>query len=99
MAAWYRAVQAGALSALLELDRLSDWQARATHTTADLSGRTPAKLIAGFLRWPVLSAELAATAATCSRPAARRNLALFADRGLIREVTGQSRYRFWTVQL
>ncbi|HID67372.1 MAG TPA: hypothetical protein EYP31_03730 [Roseibacterium sp.] len=66
---------------------------------ANLSGRTPPRLIGVLLRPPVVSAELVSATLSCSRPAARRNLGLFAKRGLIREVTGQDRYRFWTVQL
>ena len=96
---FYGAVEAGALNALLMLDRLAAWQARAGQRTADLSGRTPLRLIDTLLRLPVLSAGLVAHDVGCSRPAARRNLALFARRGLVREVTGQARYRFWVVQL
>jgi len=47
------------LSALLLLKRLSDWQARSGQTTADLSGRTPFRLIACLARWPLVSAPLA----------------------------------------
>lgn len=98
LAAFYAAARAGALNALSTLDRLADWQAHAALVTGDLSGRTPPLLIGAVLRFPVLSADLAAQSAGCSRPAARRNLALFAQRGLIREVTGQDRYRFWTIR-
>lgn len=96
---FYSAVETGSLQALMELDRLADWQARAVQQTADLSGRTPPRLIGALLRLPVVSADLIAATLPCSRPAARRNLDLFAARGLIREVTGQDRYRFWAVQL
>ena len=81
------------------LDRMAEWQAGAVQKTADLSGRTPPRLIGVLLRLPVVSVELAAATLSCSRPAARRNLDLFVGRGLIREVTGQDRYRFWSVQL
>lgn len=96
LVAFYAAAGAGALRAAMEIDRMTGWRDRALAAIADLSGRTPPRLVAALLRYPVLSAELAADAAGCSRPAARRNLNLFADRGLIREVTGQDRYRFWT---
>ena len=99
LAAFYTAVEAGALKALMDLDRLAQWQTRAVQNTSDLSGRTPPRLIGVLLRLPVVSAELVAATLPCSRPAARRNLDLFAARGLIREVTGQDRYRFWAVQL
>lgn len=96
---FFAAVEAGALRAAMELDSLSAWQNRAEKATSDLSGRTPPLLISALVRYPVVSAELVSEAAECSKPAARRNLATFAERGLIRELTGQERYRFWAAQL
>lgn len=96
LAAFYAAAEAGALRAAMELARMRSWRDRACAATADLSGRTPPLLIGALLRYPALSAELAAQEAGVSRASARRNLNLFADRGLIREITGQDRYRFWT---
>ncbi|MDK3073533.1 helix-turn-helix domain-containing protein [Sedimentitalea sp. JM2-8] len=97
LAQFLAAAEAGALAALRDLARLIDWAARAGAATADLSGKTPPALIDALTRFPVVSAELVAETAGCSRPAARRNLALFTRCGLIREITGQDRYRFWTV--
>lgn len=99
LAAFCAATRAGALNALMEMDRLSAWNLRAQRATADLSGRTPPRAIAAFTRYPIFSAELLADAAGCSRPAARRNLAIFETRGLIQEVTGQERYRFWSARI
>lgn len=96
---FYAAAEAGALRAAMELERLAGWKTRAEAETADLSGRTPPLLIETFIRYPIVSAELLADAVGCSRPAARRNLAIFSDRGLIRELTGQERYRFWAAHL
>ena len=95
LATFLSAVEAGALRAAMELDRLAAWRNKAVQATVGLSGRTPPLLIEALLRYPLLSAELAAEAAECSRPSARRNLTLFHEMGLIREVTGQERYRFW----
>jgi DNA-binding IclR family transcriptional regulator len=47
----------------------------------------------------MVSAALAETATGASRAAVQRNLALLQQRGLIREVTGQGRYRLWTARL
>ncbi|MFV0514793.1 MAG: hypothetical protein ACK5MY_14385 [Jhaorihella sp.] len=96
LAAFYGAVEAGALRAALELGRMSLWRDRARDATAGLSGRTPPLLIGALLRYPAMSAELAAQETGVSRASARRNLNLFSDHGLIREITGQDRYRFWT---
>lgn len=94
---FYRAVEAGALAASLELERLATWRERAHHVIADLSGRTPARLAEGLLKARVVSAEWLASEIGCSTVSVRRNLSLFSQRGLVREVTGQERYRFWTV--
>jgi Fe2+ or Zn2+ uptake regulation protein len=47
----------------------------------------------------MVSAPLAEELSQASRAAVQRNLDLFARRGLIREVTGQGRYRIWTAAL
>ncbi len=94
--AFYAAAEAGALAALMELDRLTAWLVRARAQIRDLSGRTPPMLIDILTRYPVVSAELVARETRCSAMSARRNLNLFTERGLAREVTGQGRYRFWT---
>ncbi|SLN73484.1 HTH DNA binding domain protein [Falsiruegeria litorea R37] len=96
---FYDAIRQGALKANMELERLADWQARAQQATQHLSGRTPAELMGTMMKYPIVSAELVSKDTGCSRPSARRNLNLFADLGLIREVTGQDRYRFWAAQL
>lgn len=100
LAEFYGAAEAGARAALSEMDRLSKWQARAQQSVAGHSGRTPGLLVPLFLRFPVVSVSvaLAAQRSGCSRVAVSRNLRLLDHLGLIREVTGQSRYRFWTVR-
>lgn len=94
---FYAAVRAGALAGLMELDRLARWRGSAQAAIKGRSGRTPPLVIETLLRWPVVSAELLAVRAGCTPMSARRNLALFAEQGLVREITGQDRYRFWTV--
>ncbi len=96
---FYAAIRQGALNANMELERLGNWHARAEQTTLHLSGRTPGALIRTMMKYPIVSAELVSRDTGCSRPSARRNLNLFADLGLIREVTGQDRYRFWSALL
>ena len=95
LAAWIAGAHQAVLSALLLLKRVSDWQAGAGEATADLSGRTPARLIACLARWPLVSAPLAEAQTDASRAAVQRNLDLLVARGLAREVTGQGRYRVW----
>ncbi len=90
-----RACQAGLMQAV----RLRDWEARARRAIAPLSGRTPPALVEALAAVPVLSAMQAERLTGASRAAVSRNLALLADMGLAREVTGQSRYRFWSAAL
>lgn len=94
---FYGAVEAGALAALLELGRLTTWREQALGEIAGLSGRTPPLMVEAFLKAKVVSAEWLAAEIGCSPVSARRNLKIFENRGLVREVTGQGRYRFWTV--
>lgn len=97
LAVFYGAIEAGALNAALELDRLAVWREKARAGVGDLSGRTPPKMVEALLKAPVVSADWLAEEAGCTTVSVRRNLKLFVERGLVREVTGQERYRFWTV--
>lgn len=96
---FYATVEQGALAAMLEMDRLVNWRKKAQGVTSDLSGKTPRSVIDTALRFPVFSAELAARMAQSSNMSARRSLNLLQDRGLLKEVTGQQRYRFWAARL
>lgn len=97
LATFYAAAEAGALNALLELRRLEQWRDRAAALVRGQSGRVPRRLAEEMLRYPVVSAELLAATIPCAPISARRALARFETHGLVREVTGQERYRFWTV--
>lgn len=97
LAVFNGAIEAGALGAALELDRLAAWQEKARAGVSDLSGRTPPRMVAALLKAPVVSADWLAKEVGCTTVSVRRNLKLFVERGLVREVTGQERYRFWTV--
>ncbi len=99
LAAWIQGAVQASLAALLHLDRVSAWEKRARATTQDLSGRTPPVLIDVLNAWPMVSAPLAEDLTKASRAAVQRNLITFTERGLIREVTGQGRYRVWTADL
>jgi predicted ArsR family transcriptional regulator len=69
-----------------------------TTAVADLSGRTPGLLVALLAARVAVSAQDAADAIGVSVSAAQRNLALLAERGLAREITGQGRFRMWTAK-
>lgn len=95
---WLRGAERATLAALLHLERLSDWQINAETTLADLQGRTPPRLIQVLAEWPMVTAPMAEAITKASRASVQRNLLLMQTRGLIREVTGQGRYRVWTAK-
>lgn len=95
LSAWIAGAHRAVLAALLALERLSAWRHRAEAATADLSGRTPARLIAALAANPMLAAAEAEAETGASRAAVQRNLDLLHARGLLREVTGQGRFRVW----
>lgn len=96
---WYEAVSAGARSGLAQVDRIADWRARAESAVAAarLKGRTPPLLITAIAESPALSVPMAASLTGASMAAVLRNLDWFAAQGLTREITGQGRFRFWTL--
>ena len=99
LAAWIQGAQRAVLAALLRLDRLAEWRRRADAETADLSGRTPARLIAALAAHPMLGAAQAEAETGASRAAVQRNLDRLVERGLAREVTGQGRFRVWAARV
>lgn len=99
LADWFKAISNACKRALLHLDRLAAWHSNAVLGTCDLSGRTPPILLRAILVLPLISVEMAVKNLDVSKVSAQRNLGLLQERGLIREVTGQERYRFWTAEL
>lgn len=82
-------------TAMRHLDDIEAWSARAENEMATLSGRTPPALRAVLTEWPLVSAPMAEAMTGASRAAVQRNMTWMEARGLIREVTGQGRYRMW----
>ena len=96
---WIDGAHHATRAALRRLDALRAWEARAQQIAAPRSGRVPPLLITLLRDWPVLSAPMAAAETGASRAAVQRNLNWMTRQGLIREMTGQGRYRFWTAML
>lgn len=99
LAAWTEGAHRAVLAALMALERLAQWREKAEAETGDLSGRTPARLIAALATHPMLAAPQAEAETGASRAAVQRNLDLLASRGLVREVTGQGRFRVWAAKV
>ena len=87
------------LKAMRTLDDIEAWTGRAENVMAQLSGRTPIALRKVFAEWPLVSAPMAEAVTGASRAAIQRNLAWMGASGLIREVTGQGRYRIWSPEI
>lgn len=99
LAAFLRGAEQASLSALMMIERMTDWEERVREALKDCSGRTPGELVQVFARWPMVSAPMAEEHVGASRAAVQRNLDLMTARGVIREITGQGRYRIWTAAL
>jgi len=97
LARWYAAVENACLKAEMELDKLEAWQGRADVAIKTLSGKMPPLLIKALLETPALTASMVAAATGADKATARRNLNAFHRLGLIREITGQGRYKVWVV--
>jgi hypothetical protein len=92
---WLDGMETAGLTATRHLDDIEAWSARAEAEMSSLSGRTPPALSAVLTEWPLVSAPMAEARTGASRAAVQRNFAWMEARGLIREVTGQGRYRMW----
>jgi hypothetical protein len=97
LARWLDGIETACLTAMRHLDDIEAWAARAEAEMTPLSGRTPPALRAVLTEWPLVSAPMAEALTGASRAAVQRNLAWMEARTLIREVTGQGRYRMWRI--
>lgn len=96
---WLDGMNNACLAAMRHLDDLEIWTTHAETVMSVLSGRTPPALRAALTEWPLVSAPMAETLIGASRAAVQRNLAWMEMRGLIREVTGQGRFRMWRAEV
>lgn len=97
LARWLDGMETACVTAMRHLDDIEAWAARAEAEMIPLSGRTTPALRALLSEWPLVSAPMAAAITGASRAAVQRNLAWMEARHLIREVTGQGRYRMWGI--
>jgi hypothetical protein len=99
LARWLDGMETACLTAMRHLDDIEAWLARAETEMSAVSGKTPPALRAVLTEWPLVSARMAEVLTDASRAAVQRNLARMEAQGLIREVTGQGRYRMWRTSL
>ncbi|MGI3213148.1 helix-turn-helix domain-containing protein [Roseovarius tibetensis] len=96
---WLKAAEQGLVRAMRHIDRLECWETTAKDRTARLSGRTPPRLIEVFCSWPLVTAPMAEKLTGASRAAIQRNLAWLEAQGLVKEITGQGRFRVWRAMM
>ena len=63
------------------------------------AGVDPPALQQVLADWPLVSAPMTVVITGASRAAVQRNLAGMEAKGLVREVTGQGRFRMWRVSV
>jgi hypothetical protein len=96
MARWIAGQEQAVLTALRVVEDIREWEARAQSVTAGWSGRTPQRLLKVLADWPLVSAPMAQELCGVARASVQRNMTRLVEVGLVREVTGQGRYRFWS---
>ncbi|WP_228461930.1 Fic family protein [Paracoccus liaowanqingii] len=92
------ALRAGAQEARALIQRIGAWSEQARVATTGIKGDNAARVIAVLAARPFVSAMEMETRAGISRPTAERMLKRLNDLGLTREVTGNRRFRLWTVE-
>jgi hypothetical protein len=95
LARWLDGMGTACLTAMRHLDDIEAWSVRADAALALLSGKTPPGMRAVLTEWPLVSAPMAEELTGASRAAIQRNLSWMEAQNLVREVTGQGRYRMW----
>ncbi|MCZ8295455.1 MAG: helix-turn-helix domain-containing protein [Rhodobacteraceae bacterium] len=97
LARWLNAMESATFAALRRLEEIEAWAATAERVMAQLSGKTPPMLRDIFASWPLVSVQMAEKLTGAHRATVQRNIDWMEEQGLIREVTGQGRYRMWRI--
>ncbi|SCY94385.1 hypothetical protein [Paracoccus tibetensis] len=89
------AISVGVRAGRDEIRRLETWAAGARRATGGIRGPNAGRVIAVLAARPLVSAEDVAAGAGISRMTAERMLNRMTAMGVIREITGASRFRLW----
>lgn len=92
---WINATRNGAMAAQMIVRRIDEWAEQTKTVVAHWKGDTPLRIVDVLRTRPLLGTEDVASHCNVSRDSAERQLARMLDNGLIREVTGQGRFRLW----
>lgn len=93
------AITQGAVGAKAELLRVRSWAKAARKATAKIKGETLGRIIDALLVKPMCSTEMVEQYAGVSRDTAERALKRLHDLGVVREVTGRTRFRLWSAKV
>ena len=97
LARWLNAMESGVFAALRRLEEIEAWATNAERQMTPLSGKTPPMLRDLFTSWPLVSVQMAEKLTGAHRATVQRNIDWMEEKGLVREVTGQGRYRMWRI--
>lgn len=96
---WCGAIAAGCEAGFRVIRQLTEWADGARRATARIKGGNAALVIDALVVHPVLSAMVLESTTGLSRDTAERLLARLQGLGLVREITGGTRFRLWTAVL
>ncbi|MEE4111013.1 MAG: helix-turn-helix domain-containing protein [Halieaceae bacterium] len=97
LARWLNAIESAVFAALRRLEEIEAWNEAAAEVMAPLSGKTPPLLREVFNSWPLVSVQMAEKQTGAHRATVQRNIDWMEGRSLVREMTGQGRYRMWRI--
>ena len=97
MARWLNTMESATFAALRRLEEIEVWAAAAERAMAPLSGKTPPMLRDLVTSWPLVSVQMVERLTGAHRATVQRNIDWMEKKGLVREVTGQGRYRMWRI--
>lgn len=96
---WLTGLTAAAEHAQLTLDRIEAWHATALNRAAGMKGKGARALIGLLTARPIVSSADAARALDVSKVQTRTLLNRLEALGLVRELTGHTRFRFWAAMI
>lgn len=95
---WLTGLARAADHAQMKLDRIEAWQAAAQARAAGMKGKGATALLRLIAARPVVSVRNVSTATGLSEVQARTLLNRLEDLGVIRELTGHTRFRYWAIE-
>jgi hypothetical protein len=99
LARWIKGATNASLRCLLEIERVEDWYERASPVVESKRGTNLALTRQLFVDYPMISSELMTERLGVSHATAMRLIESFTTAGLVKEVTGNSRFRLWRCKL